>query len=69
MQAEHYTNSGWPPNQAGEYHGVELESITVEVIAWCRRTYGIAGERWFFRNKTIYFGDQADHTMFLLRWQ
>jgi hypothetical protein len=62
-------NTGWPPANGGEYHGVELDRVPTNVLVWIVETYGPAGGAWFCRNNTIYFRDRADHTMFLLKWQ
>lgn len=53
-----------------EYHIVELAShIPIEVIDWLEANLGAANRgRWFARSDKIYFYNEKDHMMFLLRW-
>jgi hypothetical protein len=57
------------PFEVGEWHGVELTQLTGDMINWLITTYGNDAKKWFLRGNWIYFRDQRDHTMFLLRWQ
>ena len=67
LQAEHCTTIT-APFEPGEWHTVELYGVVQDVIDWLVNTYGTDRARWFRRGAWIYFRDQADHTMFLLRW-
>jgi hypothetical protein len=52
-----------------DYYGVELEQVPTNVLVWMIETYGPLGAgRWFVKNKTLYFYNEADHAMFLWRW-
>jgi hypothetical protein len=54
---------------AHEYHIVELHmGIPSDVVEWCETQFGQPGRRWFTRSPRIYFTNQMDHMMFLLRW-
>lgn len=53
-------NAGTPKWQ---YNGVAPFG---EIVQWCRDTFGFVD--WFWRNETIYFENEQDYTMFLLRW-
>ena len=57
------------PFEVGEWHGAELHHVSQDMINWLIATYGTDREQWFIRGNWIYFRDQRDHTMFLLRWQ
>lgn len=46
-----------------------------DIEIWCKKTYGPVGcvwdhqiDRWFMNNAKFVFRDQADRTLFLLRW-
>jgi hypothetical protein len=51
-----------------EYHVVELHSITHEVISWLNKQFGPPTGRWWISHYKVYFKDERDHLMFLLRW-
>ena len=51
-----------------EYHVIELERLTTEVINWLNHSFGSPGPRWWMNNYRIYFRDSKDHLMFILRW-
>ena len=55
-----------------DYHGVELDVWSkppAEMFEWLQTKFGPGdGNRWFYRSGTVYFADQRDHMMFLLRW-
>jgi hypothetical protein len=44
------------------------------ILEWCNDTYGpmedwsVTDRRWFASNRKFYFRDEADRTMFVLRW-
>jgi hypothetical protein len=52
-----------------EYHGVELRRpLPEEIYEWLYNTYGRpTGTRWFMRGNNIYFANEKDHLMFLLK--
>jgi len=46
-----------------------------DIETWCHRTYGPKGnawyggaERWYVNNSRIWFRDEKDLTMFVMRW-
>jgi hypothetical protein len=49
-----------------EYHVIELHTITDNVIKWL--CDNMESHRWFTRGNKVYFFNQKDHMMFLLRW-
>ena len=51
-----------------EYHCVELRSIPTWMLVEMVEFFGPAGKKWFCKGDKIYFYDQKDHMMFLLRW-
>jgi hypothetical protein len=51
-----------------EYHCVELHRIPTWMLVEMFEFFGPAGKKWFYRGDKIYFYDQKDHMMFLLRW-
>lgn len=51
-----------------EFHIVELYKLTPEIIQWCTNSFGKTGHRWWMNNYRIYFRNQHDHLMFLLKW-
>ena len=52
-----------------EYHAVELEDPDNSVLEWCLTKFGNPdATRWFNRGNKVYFYNQQDHLMFLLRW-
>lgn len=52
-----------------EYHVVEMNSIPTEVSEWLLTMFGSPNKRtWFIRNPNIYFYNENDHMMFLVRW-
>lgn len=53
-----------------DYHIVELSRhLPKEVHEWLFEKLGQPNDhRWFIRNKKIYFLNEKDHLMFLLRW-
>lgn len=66
---------GW----LGEYHWVipaMLRSQEVHVKKrtdpekreWCEQQFGRSGHRWYENHNRFYFKDEADMTMFILRW-
>ena len=53
-----------------EYHVVELNydvRLLPEMFVWLGDRLG-RHDRWFYRNRKIYFKRADDHLMFLLRW-
>lgn len=46
-----------------QYNGSALFD---EIVQWCRDTFGYVD--WYWRNETVYFENEKDYTMFLLRW-
>jgi len=52
-----------------EYHVVELHKVSPpqEMFEWLGDRLG-RHDRWFYRNRKIYFKRADDHLMFLLRW-
>lgn len=50
------------------YYIVELYSMPDAVLYWCQERFGPEGVRWFARPPRIYFKNQQDHLMFLLKW-
>ncbi len=51
-----------------EFHIVELYRLTPEMIAWCNKSYGKPGLRWWMSNNRVYFRNEKDHLLFLLKW-
>ncbi len=53
-----------------DYYVVELvKSLPNIVMDWMCETYGKPdGTRWFYRSNKIYFADQKDHLMFVIKW-
>ena len=55
-----------------DYHGVELDlegAIPTDLFEWLQSQFGPGdGDRWFYKHPTVYFVNQRDHMMFLLRW-
>ena len=51
-----------------EYHVIELYAYPPELDQWLRETFGPpTGDRWFWKPPKVYFANEADHLMFLLR--
>lgn len=56
---------------AWQYNGVAPFNTLFE---WCKNTLGSAQTpgrshmNWYCKNETIYFFDEEDYTMFVLRW-
>jgi hypothetical protein len=51
-----------------EYHVIELERLTTELIEWLNESFGPPGERWWINHYRIYFRDSKDHLLCTLRW-
>ena len=54
-----------------EYHIVELHNVrlTDEVLDWLKASCGPAGKgSWFLNHPNLYFANERDHLMFVLRW-
>jgi len=52
-----------------EYHVVELEYHSNDAMEWCLTMFGAPDlKRWFNRNNKVYFYNEKDHLMFLVRW-
>jgi hypothetical protein len=49
-----------------EYHVIELHHLPDEVIEWLYNN--LDSNKWFTRGSKVYFLNQKDHMMFLLRW-
>jgi hypothetical protein len=51
------------------YYVVELhDSVQPNVRQWLEERFGPEGTRWFTTYKKIYFAEDKDHVMFILRW-
>lgn len=63
---------GW----LGEYHWVQLPTtednpfhkLSVEHVDWCTEHYGKSGSRWYTNQDRVFFKDEKDMTLFILRW-
>jgi hypothetical protein len=53
--------------QGHEWHVVEVEQITQDMWDWCHKRLGETG-RYFLRPPRLFFRDEADHLMFVLRF-
>jgi hypothetical protein len=55
-----------------EYHIVELWKHSQDCIDWCTERFGKEGDRWFYvpsiSSCRIFFHNQQDHLMFVLKW-
>jgi hypothetical protein len=48
---------------------VEMHYIPTTVMTWLEENMGNSHEgRWFIRTPNIYFYNEIDHMMFLVRW-
>jgi len=51
------------------YHMVEMHYIPTPVMQWLEENMGNSHHgRWFIRTPNIYFYNEIDHMMFLVRW-
>jgi hypothetical protein len=53
--------------QGHEWHVVEVTVITLEMTNWCHNRLGETG-RYFLRPPRLFFRDESDHLMFVLRF-
>jgi hypothetical protein len=44
------------------------KSIPLKIILTCVLHYGPQGLRWFYRSGKLFFRDEQDVTLYLLRW-
>lgn len=52
-----------------EYHIVEMYGIPPEVLDWLEQTFGpTQSGKWFIRYPNIFFYNETDHMLFLVRW-
>lgn len=51
-----------------EYSVIELEKLTPELVEWLNKQFGPPTGRWWIRHYKIYFRDDRDHLMCVLRW-
>jgi len=54
-----------------DYSVVELSryGMTTEMHNWLQERLGSpTGERWFYRPPKLFFFDNRDHLMFIIRW-
>lgn len=53
-----------------DYHGVELKRpLSSNIREWLTEKLGHPnGDTWFIRHTTVYFANEKDHLMFLLKW-
>lgn len=52
-----------------DYHMVEMNSIPSEVTNWLKENMGDSKNgRWFIRYPNIYFHNESDHLLFLVKW-
>jgi hypothetical protein len=47
-----------------QYNGVAPFN---DIVAWCGKHFG-GNATWSYLNETIYFRDEREYTLFLLRW-
>jgi hypothetical protein len=50
-----------------EYHIVEVVMITEDMLDWCHTQLGETG-RYFLRPPRLFFRNERDHLMFVLRF-
>ena len=50
-----------------EYHIVEVAVVTEEMLDWCHTQLGETG-RYFLRHHRLFFYNERDHLMFVLRF-
>jgi hypothetical protein len=53
--------------QGHDWHVVEVETITKDMCEWCHDRLGETG-RYFLRPPRLFFRDETDHLMFVLRF-
>lgn len=52
-----------------EYHVIEMNTIPSTLVDWLVEMFGPPNKRkWFIRHPNIYFYNESDHMMFLVRW-
>lgn len=53
-----------------DYYVVELaRPLPNDLLIWMEENYGQPnGDRWFYRWTKIYFANQKDHLMFVIKW-
>ena len=54
-----------------EYHVVEIDHYSErlpEVVIWCTQRFGKQGEAWFYRGSAVYFQNEKDHMLFVLKF-
>jgi hypothetical protein len=54
----------WASNCRWQYNGVAPFN---EIVSWCFQHFG-SKVTWSYLNETIYFKDEREYTLFLLRW-
>jgi hypothetical protein len=53
--------------QGHDWYVVEVETITKDMCEWCHDQLGETG-RYFLRPPRLFFRDDTDHLMFVLRF-
>jgi hypothetical protein len=53
--------------QGHDWHVVEVTVITQDMTEWCHNRLGETG-RYFLRPPRLFFRDESDHLMFVLRF-
>ena len=54
-----------------DYYIVELNTKTppAEMFEWLQLRFGAGdGTRWWYKHPKLFFTDESDHLMFLLKW-
>jgi hypothetical protein len=54
----------WASNCRWQYNGAAPFN---EIVSWCFQHFG-SKVTWSYLNETIYFKDEREYTLFLLRW-
>ena len=59
------------PNTIAYVLGIKYITVrcnNTEQLTWCVRKFGNGSERWFIFDYMIYFLNEADYSMYILRW-